>query len=203
VTFCSHDGIQFKLQRKYLEANTGAFPGAEFDTQGEIVHLQESAAVLSVLFGFTSPKAHPDVEELDFKLLASVAEAAEKYEVFYAMNICRMQMRYVTVYLALEHPKLAAEHKCRQFIAKHPLEILAHAAKHDYPKLIRDVAPALVRHPVMFVAEQLPSHYVVPWVSSLSLELVGIDNLLSISCGIMRNGICYSTALPSISLRCR
>ncbi|KAF5318739.1 hypothetical protein D9619_011048 [Psilocybe cf. subviscida] len=144
VTFCSHDKIHFKLQRKYLEANTGAFPGAEFDTQGEIVHLQESAAVLSVLFGFTSPKAHPDIEELDFKLLAAVAEAAEKYEVFYAMNICRMQMR--------------------QFTAKHPLEILSHAAKHDYPKLIRDVAPALVRHPVVFVAEQLPPRYLVPWL---------------------------------------
>lgn len=97
MTFCSHDGIHFKLRRKYLEANTGAFPGAEFDTQGEIVNLQESAAVLSVLFGFTSPRVQPDVETLDFNLLASVAEAAEKYEVFYAMNICRMQMRYVTI----------------------------------------------------------------------------------------------------------
>lgn len=62
------------------------------------MYLHESAAVLSVLFGFTSPKAHPDVELLDFKLLESVAEAAEKYEVFYAMNMCRMQMRYAAYF---------------------------------------------------------------------------------------------------------
>jgi len=94
VTFQSIDGVTFPLQRKYLEANTGAFPGAEFDTHGEVVHLTEKANVLELLFQFVYPKRHPDVEELDFKLLAELAEAAEKYEVFFAMEICRIQMRF-------------------------------------------------------------------------------------------------------------
>ena len=93
VTFQSSDGILFHLQRKYLEVATGAFPGAEFDTNGEITHLTESAAVLATLFGFMHPKRYPDVEELEFPLLADVAEAAEKYEAYAAIELCRLQMR--------------------------------------------------------------------------------------------------------------
>ena len=93
ISFCSADGTHFQLQRKFLEANTGAFPGSEFDTRGEVVHLTESDIILRVLFGFVHPRKHPDVEELSFPLLAGVAEAAEKYEVFSAINICKLQMR--------------------------------------------------------------------------------------------------------------
>lgn len=39
------------------------------------------------------PKQYPDIEELDFALLAEVAEAAEKYEAFGAIELCRLQMR--------------------------------------------------------------------------------------------------------------
>ncbi|KAF8958868.1 hypothetical protein BDZ97DRAFT_1840374 [Flammula alnicola] len=146
VIFCSGDGTHFHLQRKYLEANAGAFPGSEFDTRGEVVHLTESSDVLRILFGFVHPREHPDVEDLDFKTLAAVAEAAEKYEVFFAMNICKMQMR--------------------QFIPKNAVEILAHATRHDHPNLIQDVAPHLVRLPMMDVVGQLPPRYIVPWVST-------------------------------------
>ena len=85
------------MQRKFLEANTGAFPGSEFDTRGEVVHLTEPSHVLRVLFGFVHPRRHPDIEELEFKALADVAEAAEKYEVFSAIDICKMQMRCVWI----------------------------------------------------------------------------------------------------------
>jgi hypothetical protein len=39
------------------------------------------------------PKRYPDVEELEFTLLAEVAEAAEKYEAFAAIELCRLQMK--------------------------------------------------------------------------------------------------------------
>lgn len=96
VTFQSSDGILFHLQRKYLEVATGAFPGAEFDTNGETTSLSEPAAVLAILFGFVHPKRYPDVEDLDFSLLADVAEAAEKYEAFAAIELCRLQMRFAS-----------------------------------------------------------------------------------------------------------
>lgn len=93
VTFCSADGDMFHLQRKYLEANTGAFPSSEFDTCGEITHLTESSDILHLLFQFVYPRREPDIEGLDFAILAALAEAAEKYEVFHAMTACKTQMK--------------------------------------------------------------------------------------------------------------
>lgn len=93
VIFQSVDGVQFHLHRKYIEVNTGAFPPAEFDTRGEITHLTETSTVLETLFQFVYPQRHPDLDDMDFNTVSAVAEAAEKYEVFYAMNICRIRMR--------------------------------------------------------------------------------------------------------------
>ncbi|KAF9529949.1 hypothetical protein CPB83DRAFT_789386 [Crepidotus variabilis] len=144
VIFQSTDGILFYLQRKYLEATTGAFPGAEFDTNGEITHLTESAAVLAILFGFVVPKKYPEIEDLEFALLSEVAEAAEKYEAFAAMEVCRLQLR--------------------RFLPKHAREILTHATKHDGTRLIKETIPHLGRQPLTTVSSMLPARYVVPWV---------------------------------------
>lgn len=76
-----------------MEANTGAFPGSEFDTRGEITHLTEPSAVLFLLFQFVSPRRDPEIDGLDIDILAALAEAAEKYEVFHAMSLCRLQMK--------------------------------------------------------------------------------------------------------------
>lgn len=59
----------------------------------------------------------------------------------------------------------------RQFLAKNPIEILTHAAKHGHPKLIKEVAPHLARLPIIKVVEQLPSRYVIPWVGASSVAL--------------------------------
>ena len=87
------DNILLNVHRKYLEAATGAFPGAEFETRGEITNLTETSAVLAILFSFVYPKRHPDLRRVSFDTVAAVAEAAEKYEVFSAMNICQLRMR--------------------------------------------------------------------------------------------------------------
>jgi len=144
VTFQSSDGVLFHLQRKYLEVATGAFPGAEFNTNGEVTALTESAAVLAVLFGFVHPKRYPDVDDLDFSLLAQVAEAAEKYEAFAGIELCRLQMR--------------------SFLPKYALEILIHAARHDCTKLVQQAIPHLGRHSLTKIACLLPSRYVLPWI---------------------------------------
>lgn len=145
-----------------METNTGAFPGSEFDTRGEVVHLTEVASVLRILFGFVIPRKHPDIEHLPFALLAEVAEAAEKYEVFSAVNVCKMQMKSVYFYAVVS---LLIVFLDRQFVPTHPLEILLHGAKHDHPGLIKRVAPHVVRLPIMQVVQQLPPRYLVPWVS--------------------------------------
>ena len=45
---------------------------------------------LELLFQFCYPDYHPDVESLEFDILMLLAEAAEKYQVFPAMTICKI-----------------------------------------------------------------------------------------------------------------
>lgn len=92
----SSDGVEFDLHRTLLAAHTGAFPGPEIGTSGEIVELTESAGVLRICFDFVYPKRHPDLEDIsDFDLLAAVAEAVGKYEIFSAINTCITRLRWV------------------------------------------------------------------------------------------------------------
>ena len=92
VTFLSSDLVAFRLHRKYLEATTGGFPGAEFETQGELVRLTEPSSVLEVMFQFVYPRRHPRLDKQDFDSVLAIAEAVEKYEVFSAMNTCETRM---------------------------------------------------------------------------------------------------------------
>jgi hypothetical protein len=92
VTIQSADGVFFNLHCKNLEVGTGAFPGSEFKTHGERVYLTEPAPILEILFQFLYPKKHPDLKDLKFNILAQVAEAVEKYEVFSAMTLCEIRL---------------------------------------------------------------------------------------------------------------
>lgn len=89
--------------------NSSGFPPVPASTQnaissgsltlaeGEVILLSERAVVLEVLFAFMHPNRHPDLEDKDFALVAEVAEAAEKYQVYPAMNVCRRRMRSVFI----------------------------------------------------------------------------------------------------------
>jgi hypothetical protein len=88
--------VLFNIHRKNLETAAGAFPPPEFTTNKEIVPLTESSHVLELLFQFVYPQQHPDVNEIKpFENFASLAEAAEKYQVYPAINVCKMRMRSV------------------------------------------------------------------------------------------------------------
>jgi hypothetical protein len=90
------DGTLFKVHRKNLEFGTGAFPPSDtFQTMGEITYLTETEDVLAVMFQFVYPRRHPDLEDMDFKIVIQVAEAVEKYEVFAGMNTCKLRLRCV------------------------------------------------------------------------------------------------------------
>lgn len=99
MTFISKDGVRFYLQRKYIEANAGGFPPGEIETRGEVVQLEETAMTLELLFQFMYPQRHPNIFDLKIGTLAPLAEAAEKYEVFSAMDMCNLYMRYDAVSL--------------------------------------------------------------------------------------------------------
>lgn len=84
----------FKIHRKYLEATSAGFTAPPFvETDRELVLLQEPSEVLEILFRFI----HPPTESQQYRqpammgvkpdVLFAVAEAAEKYLVFAAMNM--------------------------------------------------------------------------------------------------------------------
>ncbi|KAJ6592909.1 hypothetical protein B0H19DRAFT_975629, partial [Mycena capillaripes] len=92
----SSDGMLFKVHRKNLEVHSAIFANAENATRPEngddIVHLTESSDALDLLFQFMYPQPPPDVRTLEFKIFASLAEAAEKYVVYAALGWCRTRM---------------------------------------------------------------------------------------------------------------
>ena len=67
-------------------------------TQGKsdaLVQLPEKYVILDLLFQFCYPERHPELNDLDFDILAELAEAAEKYKVFSAISICKIAMKCV------------------------------------------------------------------------------------------------------------
>jgi hypothetical protein len=84
----------FKLHKVNLKVSAAGFCPPEFETWDEVVHLPENSSTLSLLFRFCYPEQHPDLEHESPRILKDLAEAAEKYQVFPAMNVCHMFMRY-------------------------------------------------------------------------------------------------------------
>jgi hypothetical protein len=97
VVFLSSDHILFKIHAKNLETHCGAgFPPSNImPLEGEKIPLAEDSQTLEQLFAFIYPRPLPDLngDAVSFELLEKVAVAAEKYEVFVAMSICRFRMK--------------------------------------------------------------------------------------------------------------
>ncbi|KAJ6491919.1 hypothetical protein C8R45DRAFT_989920 [Mycena sanguinolenta] len=144
VVFQSCDGILFGIHRPNLQTNTEGFPPPEISTKGEIVPLSESASTFELLFQFIYPRRHPALDEIAFVDLAALAEAAEKYQVFSAMNICRIRMRDV--------------------LPDHAPAVLTYAAKHDYPFLVSEASSYAFDMPLAEVVAVLPPYLILPWV---------------------------------------
>ncbi|EDR06543.1 uncharacterized protein LACBIDRAFT_328778 [Laccaria bicolor S238N-H82] len=145
IAFRSSDNVVFKIHRKNLEVNTAGLSPADLATSvSEVVPLSEDSPTLELLFQYIYPRRQPLLDDIEFALLASLAEAAEKYEVFAAMTVCYLRMSM-------------AQHK-------HPAEIMRYAARHDYIPLLCDVAPSVIRIPLLDVLSLLPQHLIMPWL---------------------------------------
>ncbi|KAF8650287.1 hypothetical protein AX16_005315 [Volvariella volvacea WC 439] len=125
VVICSADGVIFRLHKRNLEAGCGAFPPASFPTLGEVVHLTESGSTLEILFQFLYPRQQPDWEALDIAELFDLVEAAEKYEVYTAIAMCRILMK--------------------RYMDSHPQYLFAYGTKHDYPDFADQAARLLLK----------------------------------------------------------
>ena len=101
ITFKSCDDVLFKVYRKYLDAHSEGFGppnGCITVDEDEIVALSETAEVLELIFQYMYPMRQPDLKKVEYTTLASLSETAEKYQVFSAMEICKLRMEYVPFY---------------------------------------------------------------------------------------------------------
>lgn len=95
IMYQSSDNVRFLVHKNNLRITAPGFPLKSEHQTDPIIHLPETETVLDSLFRFCYPERHPDLTTLDFERLISIAEAAEEYRVFAAINICSLRMRYV------------------------------------------------------------------------------------------------------------
>ncbi|KAH9479310.1 hypothetical protein JR316_0007899 [Psilocybe cubensis] len=153
VTFISSDRVLFNLHRKNLDVTAGVFPGPEFvfasappAQESTAIPLQEPACVLEILFQFVYPDRRAKLtESLEFAVLAQVAETAEKYQIYSAIDACEQEFE-------------------RRWLPQYALPILTHALKHGIIKLIDASALCLCITPISEVLNQgLPLQYAARW----------------------------------------
>ncbi|KZT69447.1 hypothetical protein DAEQUDRAFT_710338 [Daedalea quercina L-15889] len=146
LTISSSDGVVFKVHRLNLGFHSDVFPGIEpgVPVQDEIVPLAEKASTLELLFQFVYRQRQPDLSKVDVDELALLAEAAEKYSIYSAMEVCKLNMRAA--------------------IPKIPLKVLAYAARHGYKELCDEAAPYTVDEDAALVAEHLDAQLFANWV---------------------------------------
>lgn len=110
VTFESCDNVLFKVHQPNLVTHSQGFAPPAGTTamslDSEPVHLSESAEVLELLFQYMYPQRTPDLKTVEFRVFANLAEAAEKYQVFGAMDICNTRMEYVSSTSLAHHERL-------------------------------------------------------------------------------------------------
>ncbi|KAF5353134.1 hypothetical protein D9758_008778 [Tetrapyrgos nigripes] len=146
VIFCSSDDVRFYIRCQDLEYLTEGFPAGDQISSSEVVPLAEKASTLELLFQFTQRNTPlPDLDDVNFKQLMDLAEAAEKYVVHSAIRVCVMRMKD---FLDVEHAE----------------EIFNFAARHNgHESLIFAVAPMFVGKELEDVAYIMPADLYIPW----------------------------------------
>jgi len=146
----SSDEIMFKVHRKNLEVHSEGFAGANSispasSSNDERVFLTEASAVLDLLLQHMYRQFDPDLKEVDFATLLSIAEAAEKYQVRSAIRICNIYLRLA--------------------IPDHALEMLSYAVKHGYPDMMDKAAPLTLDLPVEDLLAALDTQHMSRWMA--------------------------------------
>ncbi|KAJ7582047.1 hypothetical protein C8J56DRAFT_243259 [Mycena floridula] len=121
----SSQGFLIGAHRCHLGRFSDGFPSSECVAGSieEIVPLDETTDVLFLLVEFLHPQPLPDIQDTGFDLLLGLAYAAEKYQVYSAMSICKIHLSQPKIY------------------EKHPANILYYAVRHRYKDLADSVAP--------------------------------------------------------------
>ncbi|KAF8728412.1 hypothetical protein AX14_006687 [Amanita brunnescens Koide BX004] len=145
VIFQSSDGVQYHIHRKNLQCCAAAFPPAEFESdKDDIIHLPETSRPLDLLFGFMYPEPTPDTSKLSVEDLLELAEAADKYQAFSVITICKLRMHGM--------------------INDYPIGVLRYAAVCYDKDLLDDAARVAIAKPLDTVVLGLSPKIAIAWV---------------------------------------
>lgn len=99
ISFLSSDKVIFRVHRVHLDSHAEGFPPSSLDlpSSHELIPLSETSSTLDLLFQHIYPRSYPCLDEVEFEELGRLAEAAEKYQVYAAMEVCRIHMRCVRI----------------------------------------------------------------------------------------------------------
>lgn len=131
------------------------------------VHLPENDEVVTLMLKFMHKQRQPDLWKLEFRVLKGLAEAAEKYFIYSAIDICHFFMRYVLRGHHYAQPFIPLMVKfifCREFVKIYPLEVLGYAAKFDYSELADACAPRTLAESFEKINEELGPANALKWV---------------------------------------
>ncbi|KAF7294559.1 hypothetical protein MIND_00992400 [Mycena indigotica] len=146
IAFRSSDNVIFRTHTKNLETHAEGFPPSAFavDLESEIVNLTETAETLELLFQYVYPQRQPDLTTLPFNVLADLAEAAEKYQIFSAMDILRIFMG--------------------NGLQDNALTVLNYAVRHDYLEIADEAAPLTISLPLDQIGKHMHANYMGSWL---------------------------------------
>jgi len=78
--FPSCDNVLFKVQRRNLESYSQGFSAEQtISFSHEVIQLTETSSVLELLLRYMKNEPQPDPDDVEFEVLAGLAEAAEKF----------------------------------------------------------------------------------------------------------------------------
>jgi gamma-glutamyltranspeptidase len=95
VTLQSCDEKQFKVNMHDLQTYSAGFspPSLTQFKRDDVVKLSEPSSVIKLLLQYMKPGPQPDLSKVDFEDLAGLAEAAQKYVVWSAIEVTKLQMQ--------------------------------------------------------------------------------------------------------------
>ncbi|KAJ3756485.1 hypothetical protein EV360DRAFT_47877, partial [Lentinula raphanica] len=151
VSFRSSDGVIFRIDQWRLALMTDAFPPASSGCRPEgVVQLyDEDSETLEMLFVFLYPNLSiPDIGALPYDALVKLLNAADKYALTSAIEICLCYLQ--------------------KYVEDCPLEILKLAGRHNHYTLLAAVAPYLVNLlPAELKSKGFSPDLCDKWVSSI------------------------------------
>ncbi|KAI5892980.1 uncharacterized protein SCHCODRAFT_02499117 [Schizophyllum commune H4-8] len=145
VAFVSSDNVTFYVDRAKLDrAADFSPPELVSSTPTDPVRLSEKSKTLDLLFRFVYCDVNLDLDTYPFLDIADFAMAAEKYQVFSAMAVCRLYMKGK--------------------MQSHPARVMAYAARNGHNDILNAVAPYTLAVPAREMYNALPPAYMIAWV---------------------------------------